>query len=145
MLDQNGSSWLLDQDCSRRWCSLHVLSAAMRACSCHQNRSSLRVGSKLLPPVLFSAFFVCCGELRRYRGPQPKFTSVSLRVSCVSPALPMLELSSQPVALKFQDLGLRFWSRTHRNLQFYIGAAATTMDVMVVMEKVMVEMAKVIK
>ena len=31
---------MLDQNCSRQCCSLHLLSAAMRACSCHQNRSS---------------------------------------------------------------------------------------------------------
>ena len=30
---------MLDQNCSRQCCSLHFWSAAMRACSCHPNRS----------------------------------------------------------------------------------------------------------
>ena len=40
-------------------------------------------------------------ELRRCsRDTQPEFVFVFVRVSSVSPALPLLELSSQPVALK---------------------------------------------
>ena len=42
-------------------------------------------------------------QCRRLRLANLTFTSVSLRVSSVSPALPMLELSSQPVALKSFD------------------------------------------
>ena len=122
---------MLDQNCSRQCCSLHFLSAAMRcrfitASVCA--RLSLALGEKAGTYKLFHCAYelllwnslalmtlqtlVCNGsssekqaaggELRRCsRGPQPKFTSVSLRVSSVSPALPMLELSSQPVALKY--------------------------------------------
>ena len=80
----------------------------MRACSCRfitaslWARVSLALGEKLvlklfqLEPLWVTAMEQPCGD-----DIQPKFTSVSLRVSSVSPALPMLELSSQPVALKY--------------------------------------------
>ena len=43
-----------------------------------------------------------CDELRRCsRDTQLKFVFVFVRVSSVSPAEPLLELSSQPVALKY--------------------------------------------